>query len=134
MQDMTDTSNSVEALAFKLGSEEYGINILKVQEIRGYDAVTRIANSPEFIKGVINLRGIIVPIVDMRIKKTNRSERLMPTLKSDFFDRSIETSEPTRLAAFLASASVWPTTVTSLTSLPTLMRAFQVEEAAMVFS
>jgi len=57
-----------EYLAFKLGEEEYGIDILKVQEIRGYENVTRIANAPEFIKGVINLRGIIVPIVDMRIK------------------------------------------------------------------
>jgi len=61
---------SQECLTFTLGAEEYGIDILKVQEIRGYEyeAVTRIANSPEFIKGVINLRGIIVPIVDMRIK------------------------------------------------------------------
>ncbi len=59
---------SREFLAFKLGSEEYGIDILKVQEIRGYEAVTRIANSPDFLKGVVNLRGIIVPIVDMRIK------------------------------------------------------------------
>ena len=57
-----------EFLAFTLGQEEYGIDILKVQEIRGYEAVTRIANAPEFIKGVVNLRGIIVPIVDMRIK------------------------------------------------------------------
>jgi len=57
-----------EYLAFTLGSEEYGIDILKVQEIRGYEAVTRIANAPEFIKGVINLRGIIIPVVDMRIK------------------------------------------------------------------
>ena len=57
-----------EFLAFTLGREEYGIDILKVQEIRGYEAVTRIANAPEFIKGVVNLRGIIVPIVDMRIK------------------------------------------------------------------
>jgi len=57
-----------EFLTFTLGKEEYGIDILKVQEIRGYDAVTTIANTPEFIKGVINLRGIIVPIVDMRIK------------------------------------------------------------------
>jgi purine-binding chemotaxis protein CheW len=61
-------SQGRELLTFTLGSEEYGIDILKVQEIRGYDAVTTIANSPEFIKGVINLRGIIVPIVDMRIK------------------------------------------------------------------
>ncbi len=57
-----------EFLAFTLGQEEYGIDILKVQEIRGYEAVTRIANAPVFVKGVINLRGIIVPVVDMRIK------------------------------------------------------------------
>jgi len=67
-QGQTAGGNSRELLTFTLGSEEYGIDILKVQEIRGYDAVTTIANSPEFIKGVINLRGIIVPIVDMRIK------------------------------------------------------------------
>lgn len=57
-----------ELLVFALGEEEYGIDILKVQEIRGYDAVTAIANAPKFIKGVINLRGNIVPIVDLRIK------------------------------------------------------------------
>jgi len=57
-----------EFLTFTLGSEEYGIEILKVQEIRSYEQVTRIANSPDFIKGVVNLRGTIVPIVDMRIK------------------------------------------------------------------
>ncbi len=57
-----------EYLTFRLGNEEYGIDILKVQEIRGYDAVTAIANAPAFIKGVVNLRGIIVPIVDLRIK------------------------------------------------------------------
>jgi purine-binding chemotaxis protein CheW len=57
-----------EYLSFRLGAEEYGIDILKVQEIRRYDAVTAIANAPAFIKGVVNLRGIIVPIVDLRIK------------------------------------------------------------------
>ena len=57
-----------ECLTFRLGKEEYGIDILKVQEIRSYDAVTAIANAPEFIKGVVNLRGTIVPIVDLRIK------------------------------------------------------------------
>jgi len=57
-----------EFLAFTLGGEEYAMEILKVQEIRQYDAVTRIANTPPFIKGVINLRGIVVPIVDLRIK------------------------------------------------------------------
>lgn len=57
-----------EFLVFTLGDEEYGIDILKVQEIRGYDQVTRIANTPSFIKGVTNLRGVIVPIVDLRVK------------------------------------------------------------------
>lgn len=60
--------NALEFLSFTLGKEEYGISIQKVQELRGYDTVTRIANAPEFIKGVVNLRGIIVPIIDMRIK------------------------------------------------------------------
>jgi purine-binding chemotaxis protein CheW len=57
-----------EFLAFKLGAEEYGIDILRVQEIRSFEEPTRFANSPAFIKGVINLRGVIVPIIDMRIK------------------------------------------------------------------
>jgi purine-binding chemotaxis protein CheW len=64
----TGRAGAGEFLTFCLGAEEYGIEILKVQEIRGYDAVTTIANAPEFIKGVINLRGVIVPIVDLRIK------------------------------------------------------------------
>ena len=62
------TSSRLEVVTFTLGQEEYGIDIQKVQELRGYDAVTRIANAPEYIKGVVNLRGIIVPIIDMRIK------------------------------------------------------------------
>lgn len=62
------SSGSQEYLTFVLADESYGIDILKVQEIRGYDAVTKIANTPAFIKGVVNLRGLIVPIVDLRIK------------------------------------------------------------------
>ncbi|MDH4190571.1 MAG: chemotaxis protein CheW [Betaproteobacteria bacterium] len=57
-----------EYLTYRVGAEEYGIDILKVQEIRGYEAVTPIANSPAWLKGIINLRGTIVPVVDMRIK------------------------------------------------------------------
>jgi purine-binding chemotaxis protein CheW len=57
-----------EYLTFTLGSESYGIEILKVQEIRSYDTATKIANTPDFIKGVINLRGNIVPIIDLRIR------------------------------------------------------------------
>jgi purine-binding chemotaxis protein CheW len=59
---------AAEFLTFRLGAEEYGIDILRVQEIRSYEAPTRIANAPGFIKGVVNLRGVIVPVVDLRIK------------------------------------------------------------------
>ena len=72
MHDSNESLHSSEPtqefLTFTLGSEEYAIDILRVQEIRGYDQVTAIANSPAFIKGVINLRGAIVPIIDLRIK------------------------------------------------------------------
>ena len=57
-----------EYLTFILGDESYGINFLKVQEIRDYEAVTKVAYTPDFIKGVIDLHGLIVPIVDLRIK------------------------------------------------------------------
>ena len=57
-----------EFLTFRLGAEEYGIDILRVQEIRSYEEPTRIANAPSFIKGMVNLRGVIVPVVDLRIK------------------------------------------------------------------
>ncbi|KZE32721.1 purine-binding chemotaxis protein CheW [Crenobacter luteus] len=67
-QQPSGADGTRELLVFALGQEEYGIDILKVQEIRGYDAVTRIAGAPDFIKGVINLRGHIVPIVDLRLK------------------------------------------------------------------
>ena len=69
--DAITTANvaaAAEYLAFTLGQEEYGIDIQKVSEIRSYETPTRIASAPEFVKGVINLRGLIVPIVDMRIK------------------------------------------------------------------
>lgn len=61
-------SSAREYLTFRLDQEEYGIDILKVQEIRGYEPPTRIANAPSFIKGVVNLRGTIIPIIDMRLK------------------------------------------------------------------
>lgn len=71
VMEKTDQATALgarEYLTFRLDREEYGIDILKVQEIRGYEKPTRIANAPEFIKGVVNLRGTIVPIVDMRLK------------------------------------------------------------------
>lgn len=72
MNQVAEDGNAVarprEYLTFRLDQEEYGIDILKVQEIRGYEKPTRIANAPAFLKGVVNLRGTIVPIVDMRLK------------------------------------------------------------------
>ena len=68
MAPIAQAAKALEFLAFTLGEEEYGIDIQKVQELRGYDTVTLIANAPKHIKGVVNLRGIIVPIIDMRIK------------------------------------------------------------------
>lgn len=66
---MVETSGKLtEFLTFSLGNEEYAIDILKVQEIRRYEAVTRVVNAPPFVKGVVNLRGTIVPVVDLRIK------------------------------------------------------------------
>ena len=73
-EQLASTTGSMTALAaqeyltFTLGNEEYGVNILKVQEIRGYEKPTAIANSPPYVKGVVNLRGTIVPILDMRLK------------------------------------------------------------------
>lgn len=57
-----------EFLVFSLGDEDYGVNILKVQEIRRYENITKIANTPHYVKGVTNLRGNIVPIIDLRLK------------------------------------------------------------------
>ena len=64
----TTRSKPAEYLSFRLGREEYGIDILQVQEIRSYENPTKIANAPAHIRGVVNLRGVIVPIVDLRIR------------------------------------------------------------------
>ena len=66
--DAASGRTSAEYLTFRLGAEEYGIDILRVQEIRSYENPTRIANAPSHILGVVNLRGVIVPVVDLRIK------------------------------------------------------------------
>jgi purine-binding chemotaxis protein CheW len=65
---MSAAAKHMEVLTFALGEEEYGIDIQLVQELRGYEAVTKVANAPAHFKGVINLRGVIVPVIDMRIK------------------------------------------------------------------
>lgn len=67
-KSLKDDTAAQEYLIFRLGDEEYGIDILKVQEIRGCDRVTRVPNAPDFLTGVTNLRGVIVPIVDLRVR------------------------------------------------------------------
>src|SRR5258706_14703091 len=71
LMELIESGNATdvkECLSFRLGAEEYGIDILAVREIRAFERPTRIASAPAFILGVINLRGVIVPIVDLRIK------------------------------------------------------------------
>jgi purine-binding chemotaxis protein CheW len=64
----TTSADSGQYLTLRLGREEYAIDILRVQEIRSYEEPTRMVNAPPFIKGVVNLRGVIVPIIDLRMK------------------------------------------------------------------
>ena len=99
---MTSSTASAagEYLSFTLGHEHYGVDILKVQEIRGYDAVTRLPDAPEYIKGVINLRGTIVPVIDLRLKLRLAEARydsftVMIVLNVDDLSL-IHISEPTR--------------------------------------
>ena len=67
-QTPSSTAMSGQYLTLRLGGEEYAIDILRVQEIRSYEEPTSMVNSPSFVKGVVNLRGVIVPIVDLRMK------------------------------------------------------------------
>ncbi len=67
-QIVADTHGTDQYLTFVMDDEEYGVDILSVQEIRGWEKTTKIPNSPAYLKGVINLRGTIVPIVDLRVK------------------------------------------------------------------
>ncbi|MCU7373381.1 chemotaxis protein CheW [Paucibacter sp. O1-1] len=72
--DARSARASGQYLSFRISAEEYGIDILKVQEIRSYEAPTRVANAPAFVKGVVNLRGVIVPIVDLRLRLGQAAE------------------------------------------------------------
>jgi len=64
----TESAGRLELLTFRLGDEHYGVDILKVQEIRSCEPITPIANTPPYVKGVINLRGMVVPIIDLRLR------------------------------------------------------------------
>ncbi len=61
-------SGNEQYLTFLLAGEEYGVDILRVQEIKGWDTATRIPNTPSYVQGVMNLRGTIVPIIDLRMR------------------------------------------------------------------
>ena len=63
-----EAADSQQFLTFKLAGEEYGVGILTVQEIRGWSKVTKVPHTPEWLLGVINLRGVVVPIIDLRVK------------------------------------------------------------------
>ncbi len=81
---MTDTKSSAEAtggqyLSFNLGGEDYGVDILRVQEIRGWEELRPLPDTPEYIKGVLDLRGTIVPIIDLRIRMNMKTVEYHPT-------------------------------------------------------
>lgn len=63
-----ETADSTQYLTFKLHQEEYGVEILKVQEIKGFTQVTPVPNTPAYVRGVINLRGTVVPVLDLRAR------------------------------------------------------------------
>lgn len=68
MADVVATSDELKLIIFKLGREEYGLDILKVQEIKRLMSITRVPSTPAFIKGVINLRGSVLPVIDLRTR------------------------------------------------------------------
>jgi purine-binding chemotaxis protein CheW len=70
---VTETAPSGQYLSFRLGQEDYAVDILRVQEIRGWEAVRTLPDSRDFVKGVLDLRGCIVPIIDLRIRFGEKS-------------------------------------------------------------
>jgi len=66
-------------LSFTLNNEGYGVDILRVQEIRGWESVRKLPNTPDYIKGVLDLRGVVVPIVDLRMRFAMGSAEYLPT-------------------------------------------------------
>ena len=68
VEELTDQSSANQYLTFRIGNEDYGIKILSVQEIRGWETVARVPNTPAYIKGVLNLRGTAVPVIDLRLR------------------------------------------------------------------
>ena len=74
MSEKTYSSSEIQLVVFKLGLEEYGVSILQVQEIKRITQITRVPHTPEYIKGVINLRGSVLPVIDLK-KRLNLPEQ-----------------------------------------------------------
>jgi purine-binding chemotaxis protein CheW len=77
--DSEQEDAGAQYLTFSLAGEEYGVEILRVQEIKGWTPVTRIPNTPEYVRGVLNLRGTIVPIIDLRMRFNLEQVEYTPT-------------------------------------------------------
>ena len=71
-EEVTKLSSVDQYLTFSIGQEGYGVKILSVQEIRGWEAVARVPNTPAYVKGVLNLRGNAVPVIDMRLRMNEK--------------------------------------------------------------
>lgn len=106
-----EQSDGEQYLMFDLAGEEYGVDILRVEEIRGWESVTRIPNAPQFIKGVLNLRGAIVPIVDLR--QRFHLEQKAYTATTVIVVLSVEHRETTRIVGIVVDGVANVVNVTS---------------------
>src|SRR6202035_1196831 len=66
--DQSLTSGRVEFISFSIGEEQYGVDIMAVREIKGWTEITHLPEQPEYVRGVLNLRGVMVPIIDLRCR------------------------------------------------------------------
>ncbi|BAV33789.1 chemotaxis protein CheW [Sulfuricaulis limicola] len=98
MEQKETTSGEEQFLTFRLHGQDYGIGILKIQEIKGWDKVTPIPNSPAYVKGVLNLRGVIVPVIDLRLRFG------LPEAERDIFTVIIVANVNGRLAGIVVDA------------------------------
>jgi purine-binding chemotaxis protein CheW len=102
MQSVGDTSGQGQFLTFRLAAEEYGIDILSVQEIKGWSGATPLPESPPYLLGVINLRGIVVPIVDLRKRFGLAQADFGPT--TVVIVARVDSPQGTRIAGFVVDA------------------------------
>lgn len=98
LDQKTLSSDEEQFLTFRLHGQDYGMPILKVQEIKGWDKVTPIPNSPAYVKGVLNLRGVIVPVIDLRLRFG------LPEAERDVFTVIIVANVNGRLAGIVVDA------------------------------